>query len=436
MVVTAIDPALEARAELAAQRPLAKETLDAYASDWRRFETWCVAHGESALPASERVICLYLKAAAEGYTLNSVDRGPLTFPPLRYSSLTRLYAAIRTYHDDAGHRLETLRDVRFTLKNIGKAQKGGIASRAKRPLEIEQLIQAAALLPYDLAGLRDRAVLLFGCATALRRGNIAALDVGDVDLSPRGAVVAVRRSKTDQLGEGRTLAVGRASGPGCPVGALEAWLEASGIGPGPLFRVVRAGKPLGRLLQHEIVTIVKRAAASLGLDPAEYAGHSLRRGFVTSAAKAGRDLDKIMHTTGHTNVVQVRKYIARADPFASTASDGLFDTAPSGPPVAAEPVEKPPASHQQATETIAEPGSLAIHPTTGQALVNRRRLAKPEYLRDGRAADLVWAASQAKALLKAGLSIDAAARGLTDGAGLTKADGSPISADDVKRWLR
>jgi len=181
-------------------------------------------------------------------------------------------------------------------------------------------------LPEGPLGLRDRALLLVGFAAALRRSKLVGLDVEDLGFEQAGMVLTLRRSKTDQEGQGQTVAIpyGRHDST-CPVLAVKVWLDASGITAGPVFRAVdRHGNiAAARLSDRAVANIVKRAAAAAGLDPADYAGHSLRSGMATAAARAGASERAIMDQTRHRSVAMVRRYIRRGQLFADNAAGRL-----------------------------------------------------------------------------------------------------------------
>jgi integrase len=182
-----------------------------------------------------------------------------------------------------------------------------------------------AALPPGVIGIRDKALLLVGFAGALRRSELVALTVADLDFTPEGLVVALRRSKTDQEGKGRKIGIPPGRARTCPVRALQDWLEAAGIGEGAVFRGVNrhgqvADKPLtGR----SVARIIQRAAERAGLDSTRFAGHSLRAGLVTTAAKAGKPTHSIMAQTGHKSVGMVQKYIREAKLFEENAAAGI-----------------------------------------------------------------------------------------------------------------
>ena len=175
-------------------------------------------------------------------------------------------------------------------------------------------------------GLRDRALLLFGFASAMRRSELVALDLDDVEQTERGLLVTLRRSKTDQEGQGHTRAIPFGRNPKlCPVQALAEWLETAGITDGKLFRSVdRHSNVNGSMSTKAVGNVVKDYAERAGLDPADFGGHSLRAGFVTSAAESGKSTERIMDHTGHQSAAMVRVYTRRADAFTDHAGEGLL----------------------------------------------------------------------------------------------------------------
>jgi integrase len=300
IVLRPLERDLVADASENARRPQSANTKRAYDSAWAAFEFWGLAYGLSVFPADESTLCVYLTHLGRTKA---------------YASVCLAYAAIRVRHEDAGLSLGTLKKVQFTLRNLG-VQKG-VAPKQKRALEYGQLCEVVDRLPPTARSRRDRAILLFGELFAGRRSEIAALRVEDLTFEPDGVLVDLRRSKTDQLGEGRVVAIHRRASH-CPVEAVRSWLDFACLTSGPVFRTVSAVGRIGEtaITGQTIANVIKRAAAMLGLDPSEYAGHSIRRGFVTTATRRGADLDKIMKTTGHGSVKTVRRYIDDADPFA------------------------------------------------------------------------------------------------------------------------
>lgn len=179
--------------------------------------------------------------------------------------------------------------------------------------------------PDSLIGNRDWALLLLGFAGAFRRSELVALTVADLEETAQGLRVTIRKSKTDQQGAGQTLAILRGD-VHCPVQALQAWLQAAEISEGYLFRPIGKG---GRISPNSLSTksvaqIVKAHAGRAGLKEADYAGHSLRAGFLTSAAENGANLFKLMEVSRHKSVETVRGYVRNADLFKGHAGAGLL----------------------------------------------------------------------------------------------------------------
>jgi integrase len=179
----------------------------------------------------------------------------------------------------------------------------------------------------SLRDLRDRAILLLGFAGAFRRSELVALDVADLEWTPEGVLITIRRSKTDQDGLGRKVAIPRGE-VACPVAALRAWLDAAGVADGAVFVRIwnkRSQRVTSqRLAPRNVAAIVKAGVARLGLDPSTFGGHSLRSGLVTTAVKRGVNLVKICDQTGHRSLEMLRVYSRDAELFAGNAAAGLL----------------------------------------------------------------------------------------------------------------
>jgi len=279
----------------------AASTHKAYAADWQRFTAWCRARDvrpddeagdegkASALPAPPALVAIYLSVLATRSLA----------PP----SVARALAAIAHAHTRAGlippHRAEGgaviadvlagIRRSRTTLPDRKTAAAGDI---------VMQLL--CSITGDDAAALRDRALIALGMALAARRSELVALDVADLAWEDKGLRVTIRRSKTDQEGQEAVVAVpeGRRL---TPLLHLRAWLDFAGITEGPVFRPLWKGGRLrdARLSDHADARIVQARAAAAGLEPSHYAGHSLRAGFVTAAARAGADIWKIQQVSRH-----------------------------------------------------------------------------------------------------------------------------------------
>ena len=290
-----------------ARQAKSQNTRRAYASDWDDFARWCQPYGFVPLPARPETVALYLTALADA---------------LKPSTLGRRLATISQVHQAAGHETPTTAaPVRLVWAGIRRAK--GTDQHGKAPAVTPELRRMVDTLEDSLLGVRDRALLLLGFAGAFRRSELVGLDVKDVHAGHDGLTVFIRKSKTDQEGQGRKVGIPYGSHPHtCPVRAFGAWLAKCGLTEGPLFRsVTRHGRlQPGRLSDRAVALIVKRAAEKAGLDPDKYAGHSLRAGLATSAAQAGVSERSIMAQTGHKSVVVARRYIRDGSLFRDNAA--------------------------------------------------------------------------------------------------------------------
>ena len=298
------------RARQYAEAAKSPNTRLAYESDWRHFEDWCQMRRREPLPASPETLSLYLAFHSR---------------TLRPSTLQRRMATISRTHRAAGAVSPTgdaaVRDVLAGILRE-RAAVGEAGPQHKAPLLREQIEQIVLALPDTLIGRRDKALLLLGWACALRRSEIVALTVGDVAFVPQGMVVTVRKSKTDQTGEGHRIGVPFARNPEtCPVLSSKAWLESTGIKTGPLFRPLnRHGRVADtRLMPQSIWKIVKRLTGGIGLDENLFGAHSLRAGLATSAAQMGATEREIRDITGHKSERMLRRYIRDGELFSNNA---------------------------------------------------------------------------------------------------------------------
>jgi site-specific recombinase XerD len=284
-----------------AEAEKAAATRTAYAADWRDFALWCAARGATPLPAHVGIVAAYIS------NLASSGR--------KASTIGRRAAAIGHRHKLAGHEPPTGQEgVRAMLRGIRRTI--GAARAGKAPATADILTAMLRLCPPTLAGSRDRALLALGFAGAFRRSELVALEVADLTEAPDGLRVLIRRSKGDQEGEGAEIAIPRGYRLR-PVEAVQAWLAAAEISDGPLFRPVLKGGRIQRepLSAFSAAQIVKRYAERAGLDPAAYAGHSLRSGFLTSAAESGASILKMIEVSRHKSIDVLRGYVRRADLF-------------------------------------------------------------------------------------------------------------------------
>ena len=268
---------------------LADNTRRAYRADLNHFLAW-----GGAIPARPEQVAMYL---AQHATI------------VASSTLTRRLVAIARAHAAQGIASPTTTElVKATLQGVRRSR--GKAVRQVAPLQKAHVLQMVRELR-GLRGVRDTALLLIGFAGALRRSELVALNVDDVCCTDEGTILRLRRSKTDQEGQGRDIAIPRVGGRYCPCTRLQAWIAASGIVEGALFRRVNRYDQLlpHRLTAQSVALIVKERAAAVGLDSALFSGHSLRAGFVTNAAKSGATSSSIRAQTGHTSDAMLFRYI-------------------------------------------------------------------------------------------------------------------------------
>ena len=290
-------------------------TRRGYASDWRIFEGWCADFGRSALPAAPETVRLFLVAEAGRWSVATV---------------CRRVAAVAARHRAQGLADPTkAREVVEVMCGLRRSvERGGRGKDALTVAELVRMVRAVRKLDSPFAE-RDAALLLVGFAGGFRRSELVSLELRDVRLERRGALVMLRRGKTDQEGRGRLVAIPRAGRVSrCPVAALEAWLLERGSRPGALFCRLGAG---GRVLPCGLTGawiwhVVRDAAAAAGLDASRFGAHSLRAGLVTAAHERGRSDVAIMQTTGHRRVETLAGYVRKAPgrAFLASACAGLL----------------------------------------------------------------------------------------------------------------
>ena len=287
----------------------APRTLHAYGCDWDHFAAWCAGNGLAALPASTDTVALYLTA--------ELNRGR------KITTATRKATAIGYRHTAAGLR-SPLAGGQISVLLRGAQRIRCEQPSQKAPITTDQLRQICQQPAEGITQTRNRAVVLFGFTSALRRSNIAALELADVTVTDLGIIVHVRREKQDQAGIGRILGIppGKQSQT-CPVRALQAWLGFRGATPGPVFQQINHGRLHGRLNPNRISLIVKAEMQRLGQDPARFGAHSMRAGLVTECLVNRVDHLIVMRQTGHRSVSSVRKYFREPDPFRVNAVSGL-----------------------------------------------------------------------------------------------------------------
>lgn len=283
---------------------LAENTRRAYRSDLAHFLAW-----GGTIPASPEMVATYLADWAGR---------------LSVASLTRRVASISKAHTSQGMKSPTRSDlVSGTLKGIRRRY--GVAQYQVTPILREDLLAMVTDLS-GTKGIRDRALLLLGFAGAFRRSELVSLNVEDLEFVDRGLVVNLRRSKTDQEGQGRKLAIPFARGAMCPVRATKAWLDYAGITEGPIFRCLDRHEGIAdiRLSASAVAQVVKKRIQEIGLDPRKYSGHSLRAGLITSAARLGVSVWKIKAQSGHRSEAMVSRYVRDEDLFNNNAAGAVL----------------------------------------------------------------------------------------------------------------
>lgn len=294
-----LSPTLQ-RAREYANAAKATNTQNAYTRHWQEFETFSTARGYVPFPASVTAVMEFLTDQAE--------RGK------RVATIDQKLAAIAFKHRAADVPTPTQTQiVREVMSGIRRTH--GTAAQQKAPITRGELSSMIQSLPNDLRGARDRAMLLLGYAGAFRRSELAALEIEDVRFLNDAMLVTVRRSKTDQEGHGAVKRIPLLEASElCPVRAVRNWLDASHLESGALFRAIdRWGHTRGEPLTDKVIAlVVKQAAQRAGLEPRQFAGHSLRAGFVTQAATDQAPEWAIAEMTGHKSRAVLQRYIRDA----------------------------------------------------------------------------------------------------------------------------
>lgn len=308
-----LENALRAATRYAAHSRSAN-TWRAYKSDWRIFEDWCRSVNLASLPAEPETVAMFVAAQA--------DQG------LSPSTLRRRLAAIQLVHFGAGHPSpHRAKQVNEVMRGI--ARNWGKPVEKKAPLLNDDIKRLAdAVEPETAKGLRDRALLLFGFAGAFRRSELVGLDVANLDRRDEGLLVTIEKSKTDQEAVGQVIAIpARPESPYCPVQALDDWLTVAEITSGALFRRMFRGDVVGRqrLSAQSVALVVKEYAGRVGLDYAQFSGHSLRSGFITSAAQKDANIFKMAEHSRHKSFDVLRDYVQNERKFEDHAGTRLLD---------------------------------------------------------------------------------------------------------------
>jgi site-specific recombinase XerD len=303
--------ALQEETLLNLQSSKAKNTIRAYKSDFKDFGLFCTQNGFKSLPSEPKIISLYL-------TQQSTK-------DVKISTIKRRLVSIGVIHKLKGYYLDTKHPL--ILENLmGIKRRKGSIQNGKKPLLINNLKRLINAIDQQkkeqIKIFRDRTIILIGFSGGFRRNEIVSLDYDDLDFVEEGLKINVKRSKTDQFGEGSIKGLPYFDNSQyCPVLSIQKWIEISKINSGPLFRRFTKGSNLSekRLTDQTVAILIKEYLDLAGIDSKNYSGHSLRSGFATAAAEAGAEERTIMAMTGHKSTEMVRRYIKDANLFKNNA---------------------------------------------------------------------------------------------------------------------
>ena len=303
--------ALQQETLLNLQSSKAINTVRAYKSDFNDFGLFCAQNGFKSLPSEPKIVALYLTYLS---TKNA-----------KMSTLKRRLVSIGVIHKLKGHYLDTKHP--SIIENImGIKRRKGSIQNGKKPLLISSLKIIIDVIDQQnkekIKILRDRSIILIGFSGGFRRNEIVSLNYDDLDFVPEGLKIKIKRSKTDQFGEGSIKALPYFDNSQyCPVVSLKNWIDTARINSGALFRRFSKGSRLTekRLTDQTVALLIKEYLQLAGIDNKNYSGHSLRSGFATSAAESGAEERSIMAMTGHKSSEMVRRYIKEANLFKNNA---------------------------------------------------------------------------------------------------------------------
>jgi site-specific recombinase XerD len=302
---------LEKETILNLEHSKAPNTIRAYQSDFRNFQLFCVKSGFDSLPSEPKVVSLYLTH--------------LSTNEAKMSTLKRRLVSIGVIHRLKGHYLDTKHP--SIIENLlGIKRRKGSFQKGKKPIIISDLKAIIDVIDQqkskEIKKLRDRSIILIGFSGGFRRNEIVSLDYDDLDFVSEGLKINIRRSKTDQFGQGSVKALPYFDNSKyCPVVSLKKWINTSKVYSGALFRRFSKGSKLleNRLTDQTVALLIKKYLQLAGIDSKNYSGHSLRSGFATSAAESGAEERSIMAMTGHKSAEMVRRYIKEANLFKNNA---------------------------------------------------------------------------------------------------------------------
>jgi len=303
--------ALQEETLLNLQSSKAKNTIRAYKSDFNDFGLFCAQNGFKSLPSEAKIISLYLTQ--------------LSTKEVKISTIKRRLVSIGVIHRLKGHYLDTKHPL--IVENLmGIKRRKGSIQNGKKPLLINNLKRLINVIDQQkkeqIKILRDRTIILIGFSGGFRRNEIVSLDYDDLDFVEEGLKINIKRSKTDQFGEGSIKGLPYFDNSQyCPVVSLKNWIDIAKINSGSLFRRFSKGSRLTekRLTDQTVALLIKEYLKLAGVDNKNYSGHSLRSGFATSAAESGAEERSIMAMTGHKSSEMVRRYIKEANLFKNNA---------------------------------------------------------------------------------------------------------------------
>ena len=297
------------------QNSKASNTIRAYKSDFKDFGLFCTKNGFKSLPSEPKIVSLYLTY--------------LSSNEVKMSTLKRRLVSIGVIHKLKGYYLDTKHPT--IVENImGIKRRKGSIQRGKKPLLISSLKQIINVIDKqkkdELKKYRDRSIILIGFSGGFRRNEIVSLNYEDLDFVHEGLKISLKRSKTDQFGEGLIKGLPYFNNSNyCPVVSIKKWIEMSKISSGPLFRRFTKGSKMldHRLSDQSVALIIKKYLELAGVESNNYSGHSLRSGFATAAAESGADERNIMAMTGHKSTEMVRRYIKETNIFKNNALNNI-----------------------------------------------------------------------------------------------------------------
>ena len=292
-----------------------KNTIRAYKSDFHDFGLFCAKNGFKSLPTNPKTVSLYLSY--------------LSTNDIKISTIKRRLVSVGVVHKLKGHYLDT-KHPSIVENLMGIKRRKGIKQKGKKPLLINDLKEIIKVIDQEnkneIKVSRDRTIILLGFGGGFRRNELISLDWEDLDFVNEGLKINIKKSKTDQFGEGSIKALPYFDDHRyCPVRSIKQWLKISNINTGPLFRKFHKGMKLSkiRLSDQSVALLIKEYLNKIGVDNSNYSGHSLRSGFATSAAEAGAEERSIMAMTGHKSTEMVRRYIKEANLFKNNALNKL-----------------------------------------------------------------------------------------------------------------